>query len=78
MVRKIIILVILAIVAALSFYAYSAARQRSFLPKPEDKAGRSASAFMPVVTSSEEPVAKGTEKLKVTGPVRVYDLDEEE
>ena len=72
---RIIASVLVAIIAILSFYIYSNAKQRVFLPKPEDKAGQDASAFMPQVIKGE-PAAKGTEKLKVTGPVRIYDLEE--
>ena len=74
MMKKIVILSIL-VIAALSFYIYSSAKQKVLLPKPEDKAGKEASTFMPEKIQGE-PVAMGTGKLKVTGPVKVYDLDD--
>jgi uncharacterized protein YxeA len=73
--KKILVLLILVIVAVASFYVLSNAKQKVFLPKPEDKAGKAASPFMPEKIQGEK-AAKGTEKLKVTGPVRVYDLDD--
>jgi len=70
--KKIVIFVILFAVAVLLFYISSNARQGAFLPRPEDKAGQAASPFMPEeIEGGRAP--KGTEKLKVTGPV--YDLD---
>ena len=76
MMKKILILSLLAVVALLSFYIYSSAKQKVLIPKPEDKAGKEASSFMPEKVQGE-PAAKGTERLKITGPVRVYDLDDE-
>ena len=73
--KKIAILLVLIVFVVLAFYVLSNAKQKVFLPKPEDKAGKAASPFMPEKVKGE-PVAKGTEKLKVTGPVRVYDLDD--
>ena len=69
--KKIITLLVLAGAIILAFYISSTAKQRKDW-RPEDKAGKEASAFMPEKAKGE-PVAKGTKDLKVTGPV--YDLD---
>lgn len=75
MIKKIVILFILAMVVVLSFYIYSSAKQKFMPSKPEDKAGNAASAFMPEKVQGE-PAAKGTNKFKVTGPVRLFDLED--
>lgn len=61
---------ILILGTVLSLYIYSSARQKVTLPKPEDTAGREASAFLPQEVEGK-PAAKGSDELKLTGPVWV-------
>lgn len=68
--KKILLLVLIIIVAILGLVLYSFARERFNLPRPEDKAGREASAFMPT-ESKGKPTTKGSGQLKLTGPVWV-------
>jgi hypothetical protein len=70
--KKWTVLFILAGVVVLSFVIISMARQNAYLPRVEDKASQEASAFVPVKIMGE-PSAKGSDELKLTGPV--YDLD---
>ena len=65
--KKIWIL-ILIVVLILSLYSYSSSQKKASLPKPEDMAGREASAFLPQEVEGK-PAAKGSEELKLTGPV---------
>lgn len=60
----------LILVAVLSLHIYSSARQKATLPKPEDMAGKEASAFLPPEVEGK-PAAKGSDELKLTGPVWV-------
>jgi hypothetical protein len=62
------VLIVLGIV--LGVVLYSSARVQFTLPRPEDKAGKEASAFMPREAQGK-PTAKGSEELKLTGPVWV-------
>lgn len=63
------ILIILIMIGLFSgVVIYSFAKERFTLPRPEDKAGKEASAFMPV-ESQGKPTAKGSGQLKLTGPV---------
>lgn len=70
--KKIILILVLVAIAAgvLSFYIYSYARQKANLPKPEDMAGREASAFLPEKIE-DKTSPPGSRELKVTGPVWV-------
>ncbi len=70
--KKIILILILGVVVAavLSLYIYSYARQKATLPKPEDMAGREASAFLP--EKIEDPTDPSG-RLQATGPVTVLE-----
>lgn len=61
---------ILVLLAVLSLYVYSVARQKVSLPKPEDMAGREASSYKEIIQEkAKKPLAKGSSDLKLTGPV---------
>ena len=63
------VLIILIMIGLFSgVIIYSFAKERFTLPRPEDKAGREASAFMPE-KSGGKPTTKGSSQLKLTGPV---------
>lgn len=68
--KKTILILLLILGVVLGIYIYSSARQKISLPRPEDKAGREASRFMPEEVESKR-APKGSEDLKVTGPVSV-------
>ncbi len=68
--KKILLLILIILGAILGLVLYSFARERFTLPRPEDKAGREASEFMPV-ESKGKPTSKGSGQLKLTGPVWV-------
>lgn len=68
--KKNLLLVLIILGAILGLALYSFARERFNLPRPEDKAGREASAFMPA-ESEGKPTTKGSGQLKLTGPVWV-------
>lgn len=68
--KKRIFVLILIIIAILSTYIYSSARNKIKLPKPEDMAGEEASAFMPRKVD-DKPAPKGSAEMKITGPVWV-------
>ena len=69
--KKIIVALILILVVMASWYIYSFARQKISLPRPEDMAGKEASAFMPQEIEEGKPASKGSADLKLTGPVWV-------
>lgn len=64
-------IVLLIIAIALTAYIISTARAKNSLPKPEDVTGKDASAFLPKETKPDKPSAKGSENMKVSGPVWV-------
>lgn len=68
--KKIILILILGILVAagLSLYIYSYASKKDTLPRPEDMAGREASAFLPEKIQ-DQTVSPGA--LKAAGPVWV-------
>ncbi len=68
--KKVMLLSLIILGVILGLVIYSFARERYTLPRPEDKAGREASAFMPE-ESEGKPTAKGSNQLKLTGPVWV-------
>ncbi|MDD5432285.1 MAG: hypothetical protein PHO70_04780 [Candidatus Omnitrophica bacterium] len=68
--NKFFLVIILVVIVILSLYAYSFARRKTPLPKPEDMAGKEASAFMPD-KAQDKPVSQGSKDLKVSGPVWV-------
>ena len=68
--KKTILTILIIIGAILGLVLYSFARERFNLPRPEDKAGKEASAFMPQ-ESEGKPTTKGSSQLKLTGPVWV-------
>ena len=68
--KKILLVALVIAGAILGLVLYSFARERYTLPRPEDKAGNEASAFMPV-ESQGKPTSKGSGQLKLTGPVWV-------
>lgn len=68
--KKKIWMPMLILVAILSLYIYSWGRHKPDLPKPEDMAGKEASAFLPQEVQGK-PAAKGSSELKLTGPVWV-------
>ena len=66
--KKTLLVLLIIAGAILGLALYSFARERFILPRPEDKAGREASAFMPR-ESQGKPTTKGSDQLKLTGPV---------
>lgn len=68
--KKKIWMAIIILAAILSVYIYSLGRQELNLLKPEDMAGKQASAFLPSEVQGK-PAAKGSSELKLTGPVWV-------
>lgn len=68
--KKTILVALVVLGAILGIALYSFARERFTLPRPEDKAGREASQFMPT-ESKGKPTTKGSGQLKLTGPVWV-------
>jgi hypothetical protein len=68
--KKTLLLVLIIVGAILGLVLYSFAREKFNLPRPEDKAGKEASAFMPI-ESEGKPTTKGSGQLKLTGPVWV-------
>jgi hypothetical protein len=68
--KKRLVILSLILVGLISIFVYSLARAKQSFPRPEDTAGREASAFMPQ-TVKDKPVAKGSAELKLTGPVWV-------
>ncbi len=66
-------LVLLVVAIALTVYIISSARAKVSQPRPEDTKGKDASAYEEVVDKEkkDKPVAKGSENLKVSGPVWV-------
>jgi len=69
--KRLILILVVILIAIASFYVYSFARSKIVLPKPEDMAGREASAFLPKENEEGKPAAKGSSDLKLTGPVWV-------
>lgn len=68
--KKPLLIILIIIGLCFGVIIYSFARERFTLPRPEDKAGKEASAFMPE-KSEGKPTAKGSGQLKLTGPVWV-------
>ncbi len=68
--KKPLLIILIIIGLCFGVIIYSFARERFTLPRPEDKAGREASEFMPV-ESKGKPTSKGSGQLKLTGPVWV-------
>ena len=72
--KKWTVLLILVVAVVFSFVVILMARQSAYVPRVQDKASNEASAFMPTKVMGE-PSARGSDKLKLTGPV--YDLGNE-
>ena len=68
--KKNIVIILIICGLFLGLFLYSSAKEYFTLPRPEDKAGREASAFMPI-ESEGKPTTKGSNQLKLTGPVWV-------
>jgi len=64
------ILMLVAMVA-ISVYIISSARAKQAMPPREDVSGKEASAFSPKEDALGKPAGKGSEQLKVSGPVWV-------
>ena len=62
---------LLVAILAVGAYIISSARAKQVMPPREDVAGKEASAFLPKQDNANKPAAKGSEKLKVSGPVWV-------
>jgi len=77
--RKIIWVVLLVFAVALTVYIISSAQNKaSQTGRPEDTKGKSASSYQEIVDEdqdeqgkSDKPKPKGSENMKVTGPVWV-------
>jgi len=62
--------VLLVVAIALTVYIISSARAKVSQPRPEDTKGKDASSYEEVADPNK-PAAKGSENLKVSGPVWV-------
>ncbi len=66
--KKPILIILIMVGLFLGVIIYSFAKEHFNLPRPEDKAGKEASSFMPL-ESEGKPTTKGSGQLKLTGPV---------
>lgn len=69
--KRIALVLGVLLIIFLSVQIYCFARNKIILPRPEDMAGREASAFLPRQVENGAPAAKGSTELKLTGPVWV-------